>query len=460
MFSFFKGKQKSNNKLEKITEFRSYRIAKRYCLTALLFYSLQSIIALGGAVDLIFPDFPAPVSFQDGRAIHLNLSIYWPTFGLMGLVYYFFPKELNSEIYSLRLAKIQFWLYLATGLGIIGSLALGYNDGREYLEAKLPFRIMMLTSLIMFAYNLTLTYLKSDKPRKSTTTVMLLGIVSAIILFAPNLVFFNHPTVDDYVRFWVVHMWEELSFELVGAGITIALLLDITNIKRKLLERLLYLEASLIVTTGLFATGHHYYWIGVPKFWLLIGGIFSTLQVLPTIFAFGVAIQHLTKKENTINSYIVIGFLIISQFWHVTGAGLLGLVMSIPKLNLYLHGTLITSAHSHLALFGVFGLLVIGGSYYVLTVNLRLGQKTKITAAISFFTINLGLLIMGVALLIAGLLQVYLWRVAGIDFMEVQQLLKPYHAIRGIGGIIFMLGSLLFTANILYVVRRYKVPFF
>ena len=460
MFSFFKSKQTSNTKLVKTKEFKSYQIAKRYCLTALLFFGLQSIIALGGAMDLIFPDFPAPISFQDGRAIHLNLSIYWPTFGLIGLVYYFFPKELNSEIYSLRLAKVQFWLYLATGLGILGSLALGYNDGREYLEAKLPFRIMMLASLIIFAYNLTLSYLKSDKPRKSTTTVMLLGIVSAIILFAPNLVFFNHPTVDDYVRFWVVHMWEELSFELVGAGITIALLLNITNVKRKLLENLLYLEASLIVITGLFATGHHYYWIGVPKFWLIIGGIFSTLQVIPTIYAFGATIQHLTKKENSINNYIVIGFLVISQFWHVTGAGLLGLTMSIPRLNLYLHGTLITSAHSHLALFGVFGLLVIGGSYYVLTVNLKLGKRTKLTALISFFTINFGLLIMGLALFIAGLLQVYLWRVAGIDFMEVQQLLKPYHAIRGLGGIIFMFGSLLFTANVFNIVRRYKVSFF
>lgn len=448
---------KTNRKTIMQQENRSQKLAKRYCLSAILFFGLQSIIALGGAMELIFPDLPAPIGFQHGRAIHLNLSILWPTLGLMGMTYYFFVSESEVEIYSLRLAKVQFWIFVVSILGILGSLVLGINDGREYLEGKLPFRILILLALVIFAYNLLRTYLLPESKKRATSVIMVTGVISAIVLLTPNLLFFSHQTVDDYVKFWVVHMWEELSFELVGAGITIALLMAITNVKRLALEKLLYLEASMIVSTGLLATGHHYYWIGVPKFWLIIGLLFSTFQVIPIILVFYSLLKNLKVKGRLINNYVVLGLIVVSSFWHVTGAGLLGLLMSIPSLNLYMHGTLITSSHSHLALFGVFGMLVIAGSYYILTNSVTLSRKFQIKTILSFVLINSGLLVMGGALFLAGLIQMYLWRIAGMDFIEVQILLKPYYLIRGLGGMLFTGGSLLFTWKIINLIIKRKI---
>jgi len=50
---------------------------------------------------------------------------------------------------------------------------------------------------------------------------------------------------------------------------------------------------------------------------------------------------------------------------------------------------------------------------------------------------------MSLALLVAGFVQTYLWRIIGMDFMEVHLLLNSYLWIRALGGAMFTLGDLL-----------------
>ena len=55
---------------------------------------------------------------------------------------------------------------------------------------------------------------------------------------------------------------------------------------------------------------------------------------------------------------------------------------------------------------------------------------------------------MASALLVAGLMETYLWRILGMDFMEVRLLLNPYLILRVLGGAIFTLGDLLLSWRI------------
>ncbi len=60
----------------------------------------------------------------------------------------------------------------------------------------------------------------------------------------------------------------------------------------------------------------------------------------------------------------------------------------------------------------------------------------------------------------AGLVQAYLWRVAGMDFMEVINLLRPYMVVRATGGMIFTAGDLLLVWNVLKLVWKERRYFF
>lgn len=445
---FFKEKEIKNDKNPKSTlVYPSQRVAYPFCLAAFLLFGLQGLVATAGSFELVFPALPSPIPFQAGRAIHLNLSTYWPLLGLMGATYYFFCQETKNNLLYPRLIYWHFGLTFLLILVLLLSLSLQYTDGREYLEALWPFKMGILLSIAFFAFIL-IASLFSAKAKKNNPILIafITGTVTLFLLYLPNLFFYSHPTIDELVKFWVVHIWEEMSFELIGTALIAAWLISIVQINRKTIEKLLYLDLALAVLVGFLATGHHYYFIGTPKIWLNIGLIFSTLQLLPIIFMLFSTLRHIqAKKPGALDplNKITLGFILSSLFYHFAGAGLLGLSLAIPQINYYAHGTYLTSAHAHLALFGVFGFLVLGLSYWIITANCKPTKHLIRCSFAALLLLNLGLLVMGTSLGFAGIVQTYLWRVAGWDFMEVTKLIQPYLLFRALGGLIFTAGDLL-----------------
>jgi len=429
--------------------FRSQHLSYKYALTAYVLFGLQGLVATGGALELIFPDVVFPISFKDGRAFHLNISIFWPLIGMMGAIYFFFCQEAEQEFYSQKLINVNFWLLSSTTVLILGSLLLGFNEGREYLEAIWPLKLAVAASTLLLSFNLLRTYLASAIPRGRATLIsMVTGSLTLIIFYLPNIVAHSHPTVDEITKFLVVHVWEEMSLELIGTGVLSALLIKVMGAERRITETSIYLDLTFVALAGILGTGHHYYWIGVPAFWLWIGGIFSAMQVLPAIlllYATGKSARFTNFFSLSYRDKITAALVGCSIFYHIFGASFLGLFMAYPPMNHFVHGTYITSAHSHLALFGVFGFLVLAVCFYILFTKAILTQKMYRWCWLAIFALNAGLLTMGIGLLLAGGLQAYCWRVIGLGIGETNQLIRPYLFIRMLGGIIYSAGSMLLT---------------
>lgn len=454
-------RRKKRHPVPQLSQVPRYETAKAgypFCLLAVLLFGLQGLVATAGALDVVFPDLPSPISFPNGRAIHLNLSLLWPLLGLMGGVYYFFPGEAGRDLYSEKLARGQFWLTAVVSLAILGTLALGINEGREYFEAWRPLRAGLLVTIALMFYNLLRTYLGPGVPKLRPTLIsILLGTGSLVPLYFPNLLSYGHQTRDDLVRFWVVHLWEEMSLELAGTGVIAALLLTMTRVRRETLAAVIYLELALVVMTGIFSTGHHYYWIGLPSYWLTIGLVFSGGQLIPILLLVISTVKTLAVsgfRELPTNGRLALAFLGASAFYHVTGAGCMGFVLAVPGINRWLHGTYLTSAHSHLALAGVFGLLSLSLCLYIMLQGQQVSKREQQGLWLSFLLVNGGLLVMGGGLAAAGALQVYLHRVAGLEFGTVAALIRPYLLVRALGGIIYAAGSTWLTWLVLRVAWR------
>lgn len=429
--------------------FRSQHLSYKYALCAYLLFGLQGLVASGGAIDLLFPDLPNPIPFASGRAFHLNVSIYWPLIGMIGAIHFFFSQEAEREFHSLKLITMNFWMLTGTLGLILGSLLLGFNEGREYLEAIWPLKLATAVCTVVLFFNLLMTYLAYGVPRKRATLISIVtGSASLILFYIPNIVYYSHPTMDEIAKFLVVHVWEEMSLELIGTGVLAALLIQITKVERKAVETAIYLDITFAALAGIVATGHHYYWIGVPAYWLWVGGIFSGIQVLPAVILLYTTIKSVTFKNFFCLSYrnkITLALIGSSTFYHIFGAGFLGFLMAYPPLNRYVHGTYITSAHSHLALFGVFGFLVLAVCFHILFAEILLTKKMYGRCLWAILFLNAGLLTMGLGLLIAGGLQAYCWRVIGLGVGETNELIKPYLYIRAFGGSFYAIGSLLLT---------------
>ena len=108
----------------------------------------------------------------------------------------------------------------------------------------------------------------------------LLGLFSAALLYLPGMIPFDNQTPDSYFRWWVVHLWVEGVWELIMGAILAFLLIKLTGVDREVIEKWLYVIVGLTFLSGILGTGHHYYFIGTPKYWLWIGGVFSALEPL------------------------------------------------------------------------------------------------------------------------------------------------------------------------------------
>lgn len=206
-------------------------------------------------------------------------------------------------------------------------------------------------NVLLFIGNIGLT---AWKGRRFTTTGMVLiaGLTSAALLYLPGMITFDSQVYDSYFRWWVVHLWVEGVWELIMGSILSFLLIKLTGVDREVIEKWLYVIVGLTFLSGILGTGHHYYWIGTPGYWKMIGGVFSGLEPLAFL---GMALYGVTmsrrggkRPENRIALAWTVGCGVMS----FVGAGFLGFAHTLPQVNIYTHGTLVTAMHGHLAFWG------------------------------------------------------------------------------------------------------------
>jgi nitric oxide reductase subunit B len=371
----------------------------------------------------------------------------------MGSAYYTLPEEADRELWSTKLAVVQWAALVIVGVVAIVGFHLNWWEGRKFLEIPRPLDYLVVVDVLLFLLNVGMTALRG---RRYTTTgmVLLTGLVSAALLYLPGMITFSNQVLDSYFRWWVVHLWVEGVWELIMGGILSYLLIKLTGVDREVIEKWLYVIVGLTFVSGILGTGHHYYWIGAPKYWLAIGGIFSALEPLAFL---GMALYGVTmarrggrRHPNKVALYWTIGCGILS----FVGAGFLGFAHTIPSVNVWTHGTLVTAMHGHLAFWGAYAMVVFAVIAYAMPQMTGRKVYEEWMAEWAFWIANIGMLAMTGAFAVAGVTQVYLERRVGMDFLDVQDAVAVHFA-----GLV--LAASLFTIGIgLYVWHfvRYGLP--
>jgi nitric oxide reductase subunit B len=271
-----------------------------------------------------------------------------------------------------------------------------------------------------------------------------MGLVFAALLYLPGMIWFDNQTMDSFFRWWVVHLWVEGVWELIMGGILSFLLIKITGVDREVIEKWLYVIVGLTFISGILGTGHHYYYIGAPRYWLIIGGIFSALEPLAFLAMALFALAMYRKGEKKHPNKTALNWTLGTAIVSFVGAGLLGLAHTLPQVNMYTHGTLVTAMHGHLAFWGAYAMIVLAIISY--TMPLITGRKLFDTnrGTLAFWLSNIGMLGMTVAFGVAGVAQVYMERVLGVDFGDVQKEIQPHFLVLVLCATIFTTGITLF----------------
>lgn len=428
-------------------KFQTQKISYWFFATCMLLFSLQIVYGfIMGFAHMGYDGLHEWIPFNAARATHTNLLVMWLLTGFMGSAYYIIPEESGRELIFPKLAYVQLGALVTVGVTAIIGFHFNWWEGRKFLEIPRPLDYLVVVDVLLFIFLIGGTIWKGRR-YSTTSMVLFFGLLTAALLYLPGMINTDSQTMDSYWRWWVVHLWVEGVWELIMGAILSFLLIKLTGVDREIIEKWLYIIVGFTFLSGILGTGHHYYFIGTPKYWLWIGGVFSALEPVAflgmAIYAIAMAKKGGKAPDNKMALSWTIGTAVLS----FVGAGFLGFAHTLPQVNLYTHGTLVTAMHGHLAFWGAYACLVLAMITYAMP-HLT-GRKMQDTAMniFSFWVSNVGMLAMTVAFGIAGVAQVYLERRIGIEFLTVQKEIAVHFLGLVLAATLFTLGIIAFVWN-------------
>ncbi|MBC7907062.1 MAG: cbb3-type cytochrome c oxidase subunit I [Rhodospirillaceae bacterium] len=423
-------------------KYESQKVALYYFAGALALFVAQILFGTILGTIVVMPNFLSELlPFNIARMIHTNALIVWLLMGFFGCAYYLIPEESETELYSPKLAIIQFWLFLFGAAAAVVGYLFHIHEGREFLEQPLWIKLVIVVVALMFLFNVTMTVLKGRKT--AITNVLLLGLWGIAVFFLFSLYNPDNLILDKMFWWWVVHLWVEGVWELVMASVLAFLMIKLTGVDREVVEKWLYVIIGMALFSGILGTGHHYYWIGTPGYWQWIGSVFSTLEVAP-FFAMVVFTFYMVWKggRNHPNKAALLWSLGCSVFAFF-GAGVWGFLHTLAPINYYTHGTQITAAHGHLAFYGAYVMVNLAMMTYAMPMLLKREPYNQTLNMWGFWITSSAVAFMTFALTFAGVVQTHLQRVMGMNFMEVQEQLGLFYWFRLGAGLVTLVGVIL-----------------
>jgi len=453
---------------------RSQRLALRYMIAAVSLFGVMIIFGLLSSLYYLFPSMLFNVfDFSMSKTLHIDTLVIWLLMGLIGAIYWYLPKELGIEVVGIRLAEWMFWIFCAAVAvvavvfifvqhGSSNQWALWLiNQGRKYVEAPRWAALGILGVLLVFSYNVIATCIKAKK-MAGILWVLVIDLIPLVGVYLAAFPADTNLSTDLYWWWWLVHMWVESTWEVLIGIIMAWILMDVMGTSRRIVESWLYIEVMLVLGAGILGLGHHYFWIGTPDYWLSIGGFFSALEPLPLL---GMVIHAIydagSNRMRTRNNPAYI-WITTEALLNFIGAGIWGFMMTLPQINLFSHGTQWTASHGHFAFYGAYVCGVISVLYIVKQkvtgVKIMGGNRWKW----GFAFLNLGMIGMVSALLLAGMAQAFFERAVGGSTLmaftvasENPWFTSGMWARMGFG-VMFALGYVMLVADLLMKVEEGK----
>ncbi|RJQ20273.1 MAG: nitric-oxide reductase large subunit [Nitrospiraceae bacterium] len=436
-------------------QYQSQKIALNFYTAAVVLFLVQVLVGIIAAVQFMWPDFFI-LNFNTIRTLHINALVVWLLMGMMGATYYVVPEESETELWSVPLAQFQFWAtVLAVGAVVAGYIVMGLNpqanteifgtrllnEGREYIEAPRWADVLIVVSVLLFLFNNLMTILKTKK-FTAVQGVLLGGLTFLALMYIPGMFYTKSMVKDQFWWWWVVHLWVEGSWEMIAAALLAFMLHKLLGADVKVLAKWMYIETGLVLFTGILGLGHHYYWIGTPKYWLWVGGIFSSLEPIPLLLMVWDAFRTTRETRGVVENRVGLYYTVAHAIFNFVGAGLWGVVHTLPQVNKWTHGTQITTAHGHLAFYGAYVLLILSMIYVTLPSLRGVKEFNQSKGYLAFWWMTISMVFIVITITGAGMVQTYLERLLGLDYVTVKAGYNLWFWIfRAIFGVGFLVGA-------------------
>jgi nitric oxide reductase subunit B len=405
------------------------------------------------------------------RTWHVQLAIFWIATAWLATGLYIAPSLAGKDP-KFQKAGVNFifialliivagsmtgqWFAIMQKLGMAENFWFGHQ-GYEYVDLGRFWQAFLFVGLLLWLTLMLrplIPVIKSKTAEKNLLILFLLSCSAIALFYAAGLMWGRQTNlaVAEYWRWWVVHLWVEGFFEVFATVVAAFLFVRMGLLKIASATSNVLFATIVFLSGGILGTFHHLYFSGTPTGVMALGATFSALEVVPLILIGFEAFHNyrLSKARQWLRDYKWPIYCLLSvSFWNFLGAGIFGFLINPPiALYYYMQGLNTTALHGHTALFGVYGMLGIGLMLFVLRSLYRTEPWNDKLIGFSFWSINIGLLLMSfLSLLPIGLLQTIasvnegMWYARSSEFMQLPHM-HILRWLRVIGDTVFAIGTI------------------
>jgi nitric oxide reductase subunit B len=391
-------------------------------------------------------DLAEAFPFNLMRTWHVQLAIFWVATSFVAAGIFLAPMIARREpkgqgklAFALlgALAVVVFGMLIGSYLGVHGVLQDAASNwfglqGFEYLDLARVWQILLVAGLFIWIFMLW-RVLRGRLRREHAGNMPWLFFMAALAIpafYAVGLLARTgqHFTVNEFWRFWVVHLWVEDFLELFTTVMVAYMFVLLGVVREKVALAVIFLDIILYSAGGVIGTMHHVYFSGEPAEHMALGAFFSAAEVIPLTFLTVEAWSFLqlgaaqeSRSRTPFPHRWAVMFLVAVGFWNFLGAGIFGFLINLPIVSYYEIGTALTANHGHAAMMGVYGMLAIGLALFCLRYLIPAERWPEKWARISFWSANIGLAWMCFATLLPlGIAQLY--KSVGEGYWEARDL--------------------------------------
>lgn len=390
-------------------------------------------------------------SFEKLRPLHVSSAVFWIILGAMGAVFSFLQEHNDQPLKNQVLIKTQFYIFSLALAGVLVSYFFGIFSGREYWEFHPLFVIPFILGWILFIVNF-LSNLKTLKGQPVYIWMWFTGILFFLFTYIESNLWLipsvNNNLVKDMTIQWKSYGSMVGSWNLMIYGSSIYLMDKISGSKKYSFSNLAFALYFLSLFNLMFNWGHHVYTLPTSPWVKDIGYLVSMTELL----IFGKIIYQWRASLTIAQKYFHIvpyRFLLAADVWVFLTLGL-AIPMSVPALNIYMHGTHVIVAHTMGATIGINSMLLLAFAYYIIGENKHQVSNKRTLDTTGFWTINFSLIIFWAALIIAGFVKSYwMFHEPDIPFGVMMMNLKPWFTIFFVAGCGLVVGFSLIIFSLL-----------
>jgi len=398
------------------------RTTRWHIAAALVLLLLALLFGVLAALAYLLPAVSDALPFQQLRPTHVSAALFWIITGATaGVLHY--KDEVFGQRSSRHLHTGFLAIWLATIVAVFAAYAMGRFGGREYWEFPPLLAAPLLLAWLLLMVHYFRAWLRRSPDPPLYVWMWTTGIVFFLITFIEQnlwqIPWFRETYMREITVQWksngaMVGAWNQMIY-----GSALYLMTRISGDEGIARGPKVFAFWFLGLSNLMFNWGHHIYnaptagWIrhlayGISMAeWVLFINI---IQGFKAKLAEHRRHKHLTTYR----------FLVAAEFWVFLNL-FLALLMSIPAINRYTHGTHITVAHAMGATIGINTMILLGSISWMLRYDERARDHRWMERA-RLFTMG-SLLLFWVALIAAGALKG--WRTTALGMEDFQQVMAP-----------------------------------